>query len=328
MTGPSSPRLLTGGVVAFNERRRIRPAIESLLGQELPPDFAWGEVLVVVSGSTDGTEEIVANMARDDARIRPIVEPRRNGKAAALGTLFRQVRGEYLVLLNGDALAGDGSVRALLAAARGRTGRFAVMARPVPGHPRSDGFGSTIQLLWSIHHAFHVATIANGTGNHLSDELLLLPASELPPIPAGVVNDGSFIGGWLAREGGALEYAPEAIVRIACPRDVREHVRQRRRILFGHRQIRTQLSVSPTTLEGFARRHPVEAVRLVARETRRQGGVRALTILLAAESAALGLAVLDRGSGRPDHVRWKSIAGEGPDPLPAPVGGPCPADGV
>jgi hypothetical protein len=141
------------------------------------------------------------------------------------------------------------------------------------------------------------------------------------------VNDGSFVGGWLAQNGGELRYAPDAIVTISAPRTFREHVRQRRRILFGHRQTGEELAEPTTTLERYARRHPVEAVRLVARESRRPGGVSALTTLLLAEVAAVGLAALDVQSGRPDHVRWKSIAGVGPAPLPASTTGPNPPDG-
>ncbi|MCI4325860.1 MAG: glycosyltransferase [Thermoplasmata archaeon] len=326
MTAEPTLRSLTGGVLAHNERGRIRDAIRSLTQQVLPAGFSWEEIIVVVSGSTDGTSAVVAEMARSDPRIRLVAEPVRNGKAAALAELFRRARGGYLVLLNGDAVAADKAVGSLLAAAESRHGAFAVMGRPVPGQSRPGPFGGAVDLLWAVHDADHRRAIGGGQGNHLTDELLLLPVAHLPPIPAGIVNDGSYIGGWLAREGGELVYAPDAVVRITSPQGFREHVRQRRRILYGHRQIRERLSVPPTTLERFARTHPIAAVRLVARETRRAGGVHALTTLLAAEVVASTLAALDRGSGVPDHARWAPIDGVSPDPLPAPVPPPWPSD--
>jgi glycosyltransferase involved in cell wall biosynthesis len=317
---------LSGGVVAFNERRRIREAILSLTRQSLPPGATWRELVVVVSGSTDGTPEVVEKLAREDSRVRPVIEPERCGKAAALAHLFELVRGDQLVLLNGDAIAEDGAVAALLAAAAGRTGPYAVMGRPRPMPAGPGTFGRAVELLWAVHHSDHQRALAARTGNHLSDELLLLPTDHLPPIPSGIVNDGSFIGGWLATSGGQLLYAPDATVRITAPAGIREHIRQRRRILFGHRQVRERSNVEPTTLGGYARRHPVGAMRLVAQETRRPGGVSALVTLGAAELVALGLAAVDRRSNGPDHVRWRSIVGVSPDTAAGDAGGAWPSD--
>jgi Glycosyl transferase family 2 len=312
VTPPDAPIVLCGGVVAYNERRRLGGAVRSLLTQRLPPGVVWGDVHVVVSGSTDGTDRVAAGLALADPRVHATVEPRRNGKSAALAEVFRHSRGDYLVLLNGDAEAAPGSIRALLEAAPSPDVPFAVMGRPVPRPSTADDFSPSAQLLWSVHNAFHASVLATREGNHLSDELLLLPIRHLPPMSPGIVNDGSFVGGWLTVHHGALLYAPAAVVRISAPRSVREHIRQRRRIRYGHLQIHDQLDVQPLTLERYARRHPLGTMRLVANETRRPGGVRALVTLLGSEVIALGLSAVDGASNRVDHVRWKTIVGNDP----------------
>ncbi|MCI4370662.1 MAG: glycosyltransferase, partial [Thermoplasmata archaeon] len=204
MTAPARTVVLDGGVLAVNERHRIVRAIRSLLRQSLPEGVVWGEVHVVVSGSTDGTAETVLQLAETEPRVRPLVEPTRRGKSAALAEVFQRSQGDYLVLLNGDAEAEDGAVAALLSHAGSPDDRFAVMARPVPRPAPPGGFADAVRLLWSVHHAFHATVLATGEGNHLSDELLLLPGRQLPPMEAGIVNDGSFVGGWLSLHDGDL----------------------------------------------------------------------------------------------------------------------------
>ncbi|HEV8050289.1 MAG TPA: glycosyltransferase [Thermoplasmata archaeon] len=321
-SGPDPPFSLSGGVVAYNERGRIEGAVRSLLDQALPEGAEWVKLVVVVSGSTDGTADIVRGMAARDPRIELVVQPRREGKSAALAEVFARAQGDYLVLLNGDARACPGSVRALLEAAAAPCERFAVMGRPVPPTGTPGTFSSAVALLWGIHNSLHSAVLSDGSGNHLSDELLLMPVRELPPLGGGIINDGSFVGGWLVQNHGELRYAPRALVSITSPGTFREHVRQRRRIVFGHWQIRDRLAVEPLTIGRYAWRNPRRAIRLLAGETRRPGGVFALSTLLAGEALAGTLARIDAGSAGQDHVRWPPIRGLSPDAIgESPVGG-------
>jgi glycosyltransferase involved in cell wall biosynthesis len=310
---PSQPIALAGGVVAYNERRRIEGAIRSLLDQDLPEGAFWQQLTVVVSGSTDGTEAVVRRLTARDRRIRLVVQPKREGKSSALAEVFARAQGEYLILLNGDARAAPGAVRALLRAAADPSERFAVMGRPVPPSGQPGRFSSAVALLWSIHHSLHAAVLADGSANHLSDELLLLPIRNLPPLGPGIINDGSFVGGWLVQNDGELRYAADAVATITSPRTFREHVRQRRRIVFGHRQIHDKLALQPLTIGRFARRHPRQALRILATATRRPGGVLAFATLLGGEALAVSLAMVDAGSNRQDHVRWNPILGRSPE---------------
>lgn len=301
---------LAAGVVAYNEVRNIRTALLSLLDQELPPGVAWGTIWVVASGCTDGTAEAAR---RVDPRVEVLEEPVRRGKSAALLEVFRRARGDFLVLLNADARAGPGAVEALLRRGRELTPPFAVMGRPVPPVSARRGFADAVRLLWEIHHQFHAEILGRGEGTHLSDELLLLPLASLPPVEVGVVNDGAFLGAWLSTVRGRLAYAPEARVEIQVPEELRDHVWQRRRIVFGHGQVRELLGVRPTTLGPFAFRHPGAAVRIVVRSVRATPrGVRALLRLAAAEVVAGLLARWDRVPPRRDHTLWVRVGERSP----------------
>ena len=302
---------LSGGVVAYNEAPRIRSSLESLLAQELPSGATWEKIWVVASGCTDGTAEIARSV---DPRIRVVEETERRGKAAALLEIFARAHGDYLVLLNSDAVAAPAAVRELLAVAAPLSPPFAVMGRPQPPHG-PPGFADSVALLWELHHRFHELVLARGEGTHLSDELLLLPTESLPPLQPGVVNDGAFLGAWLTTLGGRLAYAPRAEATIQVPVRFQDHVAQRRRIVFGHHQVGRLTGVAPSTLERFALHHPQSAARLLFDSLRgRPRALRALAVLVAAEVAAGVFAEWDRVPPRRDHTRWVTL----PEPPPTP----------
>ena len=74
--GPS----MTFVVAALNEERHIAQCLDSLLGQDYPPDLI--RVHVVDGGSTDRTQEIVRGYQTRDERVRLLANPRRIAAAA------------------------------------------------------------------------------------------------------------------------------------------------------------------------------------------------------------------------------------------------------
>lgn len=72
------------GVPAYNAEPFLRPALESLLAQEV------GDLEVVVSdnGSTDGTEETCRDLAAVDSRLRYVRQPVNRGGAANFNAVF------------------------------------------------------------------------------------------------------------------------------------------------------------------------------------------------------------------------------------------------
>lgn len=302
------PIELVGGVVAFNEEHRLASAVQSLLEQKLPPGIRWRAIWIVASGCTDGTPRVAESLSARHPEVRTMVQPERRGKASALGDILRAARGDFLVLLNADAVAGPGAVSALLAAAEPLAAPYAVMGRPEPAALPRGSIGRSLHLLWSLHHRLHEDMFAAEEGTHLSDELLLLPTSDLPPLPEDIVNDGAFIGAWLKTRGGQLVYCPDARVAIEVPSDLGDHLRQRRRILFGHQQVTDRVGVTPTTFGEYLRRHPRRALQVLWEEVRATpGGVTALAELGVGELASLSAAWWDRVPPRRNHRLWETI---------------------
>jgi glycosyltransferase involved in cell wall biosynthesis len=303
---PSARRVIAGGIVAHNDERRIEGSIRSLLSQPLPDGTEWGRIWVVASGCTDRTVEIAHSLAESDPRLRVIVERERRGKAAALREVLRRAEGESLILLNSDAIAAPGAVRALLDTAAGKPRPFAVMGRPTVAASRSGGWEGSLRWMWDLHHELHLEMLADGRGAHLSDELLLVSLPAYPWIEEGIINDGSYCAVWLRGHDGSCWYAPEAHVAVDIPATPAEHLRQRRRIHVGNAQVAAQLGRSPTTLVRYFFEAPSRAVRSLRRTVASDHGVRHLARIALLELVAQMLALGDRALGR-DHVLWQRI---------------------
>ena len=306
--GHRPTKSLAGGVVAHNEEATIERALVSLLGQKLPEGVEWTRVWVVASGCTDRTVEIARAFAARDGRVSVVDEPKRTGKAQALREVLRRAEGEALVLLNSDAEAEPGAVRELLTTAKGLSTPYAVMGRPRVLRAPSGRWSEAIESMWELHHRFHEHLASLGGGAHLSDELLLVSLSPPPSLPEGVINDGSYLGVWLAQNGAPRRYAAGAGVRITIPTNLRDHLHQRRRIAVGNGQVHRLLGDRPSTLTDYALRNPAAALDIVRRSVAtRAGGLRHVMFLTAAEIGAQALALWDRLPPTRDHVRWQRI---------------------
>jgi len=304
-------------VVAHNEERNLEVAVRSLLDQRLPPGVGWNTVWIVASGCTDRSVTIAQRLVEEDRRVQLVVEPDRTGKAHALGEVFRRAGGDALVLLNSDARAAPGSVAELVRIAGSHSGPFAVMARPVVAPEAPGRWTGMLHTMWDLHHTFHAELATQGGGSHLSDELLLVSLPTIPPIPDGIINDGSYFAVWLAQHGGRRLYAPAAHVAIEVPSRIRDHLYQRRRIPFGNDQVRTALGADPSTRFSYAYRNPRAGLELVRQTVAlRKNGLRQLLVLASAEVAARSMSVWDHVPPRKDHVRWQRI--RAPEPHPAP----------
>lgn len=95
---PSAIPLITVGVTCFNARDTIRRALDGALSQDWP-NF---EVIVVDDGSTDGSREILTQVAAADSRLRVVEHSVNRGCAIARNTLVEQAKGEFLAFFDDD----------------------------------------------------------------------------------------------------------------------------------------------------------------------------------------------------------------------------------
>ena len=101
-------------VVNLNGKRFLRECLDSLLGQSWPQV----EVILVDNASTDGSgEEARAHFGE---RIRFLGNARNEGFARANNQAFALARGEWVFLLNNDAVVEPSAVERLMTFVEGK----------------------------------------------------------------------------------------------------------------------------------------------------------------------------------------------------------------
>jgi len=89
-------------VPAHNEAKRIGPMLDAYLPYLEKRYGDSAECLVVVNGSSDGTEDVVRGYAGRYPWVRVIVEPRQIGKGGALMRGFAAARGDRIGFVDAD----------------------------------------------------------------------------------------------------------------------------------------------------------------------------------------------------------------------------------
>jgi glycosyltransferase involved in cell wall biosynthesis len=95
-------------VPTFNRAALVRECLDSLLRQTRPVD----EIIVVIDGSTDNTEQVLATYGE---RIS-IIRQSNSGKSAALNAGLRQCRADYVWICDDDDIAAPAGLAPLVAA--------------------------------------------------------------------------------------------------------------------------------------------------------------------------------------------------------------------
>lgn len=225
--------------MAYNEEACIGQMMEAVLAQQLR-QVEIAEIIVVASGCTDRTEDIVLEFAKRDPRIRLVTEPVRSGKASAVNLLLRQTTQEIIVFVNADNVPGPDAIEHLVTPfqdpAVGMTG-----GRPIPVNDPCTFMGYAVHLLWALHHQISLRQPKMGE--------LIAFRNFFHQIPSDSAVDEASIEPLIRGQGLQLYYAPEAIVYNCGPETVADFLRQRRRIYAGHIYVHKTLGYGVSTMK-------------------------------------------------------------------------------
>jgi cellulose synthase/poly-beta-1,6-N-acetylglucosamine synthase-like glycosyltransferase len=259
-------RTVSVGVCAHNEARRIPALLESLTSQEVPDGFALLEVLVVASGCTDKTVDVIQDWTNLEPRIALIQEPERRGKSSAINVILQRYRGDLLVLVNADARLAPGSLRALLQVFRENTDNEIACGFPIPEATGSPVVSVVEDGWWRLHNRTLTSLAKLGNGNHCCDEFMAMKRGFSTSIPTDIICDGSYFGALGAIRGQTVQIRESAVVFVEVPATLFGVLRQRRRNLRGHWQVARLLGQRPYTLESLIRTRPALAARILVLE--------------------------------------------------------------
>ncbi len=212
------------GIIVHNEASNIAKLLNALLNQELEKVII-AEIIVVSSASTDGTDEIVRKYVDKYPKISLITEPERRGKSSAINKFIKAASSDILIIESGDTIPAKDTVEKFVIPffieKTGMTG-----GRPVPENDPGTFVGYSVNLLWKLHHK--MAMISPKLGEMVAFRKIF---NEIPEKSA--VDEAS-IEALMREKGLELKYIPDAIVHNKGPENLKDFIKQRRRIASGH----------------------------------------------------------------------------------------------
>ncbi|HHX66415.1 MAG TPA: glycosyltransferase [Chloroflexi bacterium] len=227
-------------IMAYNEEMNIGRVLDALLSQDLETVHI-SQIVVVASGCTDRTEEIVLEYARQHPHICLIHQDRREGKAAAINLCKRHLMShEIIVCHSADVIptprAIEHLVRPFEDPEMGMTG-----ARPVPTNAPDTFMGYAAHLLWWLHH--HLSLHRPKMGEVIAFR------NVFRQIPRDSAVDEASIEPLIIGQGLNLRYVPEAVVYNHGPETLHDMIKQRRRIYAGHLYVKDKMGYAVSTMK-------------------------------------------------------------------------------
>ena len=273
------------GIMAHNEEANIGRLLQSVLDQS----FTHGqlkEIIVVASGCTDRTEDIVREFGKKVPRIRLLNQASREGKASAINLFLTHASGDILILESADTAPEEGALDRLIAPFEdpemGMTG-----ARPIPVNRKDNFIGFTVHLMWTLHHKIALLTPKMGE--------LVAFRNFVRSIPHDTAVDEASIEAIVREAGFRLRYVPEAVVKNKGPETVGDFIKQRRRIAAGHKNLTRSQNYTVSTSS------PFKILRTLVRE--HSWGLKNTLWTL----GAIGLEMIGRGLGYYDlYIKKKN----------------------
>ena len=247
------------GITAYNEEANIGRLLQAILDQQ-QYEIQITEIIVVASGCTDRTEEIVREYMHKDPRIQLLVQEQREGKTSAINVFLANAREKICVLESGDTLPREDTIE-----------RMVRMFR-------DPGVGMTGAQKVAVNTPDHIVGVLSHLRLQMEHQLCL----EIPrlgeliafrkvfdQIPPDVAMDEAFVEAFIIRRGMQVRYAPEAVVYNMGPETVGDFVKQRRRNYAGHLYLKDKYGYKVSSLQNtrvlrLAFQEVWGAIRLVA----------------------------------------------------------------
>ena len=246
------------GITAHNEEANMAQILEAVITQRLyQVDIT--EIIVVASGCTDRTEDIVKEYIEEDDRIQLFVQERREGKTSAINVFLAHATESICVLESGDTVphedAIENMVRMFADPAVGMTGAHKV---PVNTPDHIVGFLSHLRLRLEHQLCLEIPRLGE----------LIAFRKVFDAIPPDVAMDEAFVEALVVRRGLQVRYAPDAVVFNMGPETVGDFVKQRRRNHAGHLYLKKKYgykvsSLNSTRVLNLALTEIMGAIRLV-----------------------------------------------------------------
>lgn len=305
---PERNALETGfsiGICAADHATNLDKLLEFIERESFPDSSVLSKVILIASGCDSNSLTFARQLASRDNRLLLIEEPARRGKSAAINQIIDNLDGQFLVLVNSDALPERGAISKLLRVIMQDSQIGMVSASPIVGD-NAGITGGVLQLMWAVHNECLLQLNAGDRNNHCCDELIVARSDVLRKLPPNTVNDGAFLAGYAYLAGYSIRFCETAKVNIDVPHSLVDLIRQRRRIVYGHFQIMKSVGQLPRTVESMLLDNSLLSFTILIKTLARSPRLLlALPVAIIGEVVSFILAMYDDLTSTRKHAMWQ-----------------------
>jgi cellulose synthase/poly-beta-1,6-N-acetylglucosamine synthase-like glycosyltransferase len=292
------------GICAADRATNLAKLLQLIQSESYPNGMELKKIVLVASGCEPRALAHAREMARKDDRLVLVEEPARRGKSIAINQIMDLSEGQFLVLVNSDALPERGAIPKLLDTIARDHSIGMISASPIVDG-RAGITSSILQLMWGVHNECLFELNQADRNNHCCDELIVGRSDALSKLPPGTINDGAFLAGNAYQAGYSIRFSEEARVKIDVPHNFYDLIRQRRRIVYGHFQIWKSVGDSPRTLESMLLSSPTLSFSILVKVLSSSPRlILTLPVALIGEVISIVLAMHDNRLPFTKYVTW------------------------
>jgi poly-beta-1,6-N-acetyl-D-glucosamine synthase len=214
-------------ITAYKEAESVKRAISNILKNNLK-NF---ELFLVAPDkeTLDAGKSIFKkiNLVRDEGK----------GKPAALNKVMKKVKGEIVILSDGDVFVGEDSLNFLLAPFEdSRVG--AVSGNPVSLNSRKKLFGYWAHVLTSVANQRRKESVKRKRSFFCSGYLFAIRRNLFPSLKKELLSEDGYISNFVYSKNFKIAYAEKARVFVKYPKNFRDWILQKKRSAGGYLQIK------------------------------------------------------------------------------------------
>ena len=224
-------------ITSFREPRTIGRAILAALNQNISVPYE-----IVVIAPDKETREAARAFARRNKRVRVLADPGK-GKPTALNLAFRKVKGNILVLTDGDVYMGKNAI-SLLVSHFNDIGAGAVTGRVISKNKPNSMLNYGAHLGAETFHRLRLRESRAGQDVLCSGYLYAVRASLIRDIPMDTLADDAFITHNIWQRKGRTIYEPRALVYVHYPTTLIDWIKQKKRTAARFYQLNKRFGVS------------------------------------------------------------------------------------
>ncbi len=222
-------------ITSFNEPKTIGKAIESFTKQNIKQNYE-----LIVAAPDKETQEIVSKYFKKNKSIKLFKDPGK-GKSYALNLLLPKLKGDIIILSDGDVYVSDNSVGEILKHFENpRVG--CVTGRPVSADNKGTLYGYWSHMLCYAAHKWRRERFLENKFLECSGYLWAFRNKVIKKFPLDVGED-TIVPIMFYLKDWKIKYSENALVYVKFPVKINEFLKQKRRTAGAHDNISKYVSL-------------------------------------------------------------------------------------